>query len=197
MSAVFIRKSALGLTAAVLFGLAGAANADGFRPTPPPFRPAAPAPVVTTPRVNPVQSKQAFLAQVSKDFPQLGLNFDIVGAATDKVNAFGDVLGPSRWVNPEAGTTDDALAGMDRVFDQYRYQRIADLDLSVQPGVEKVVVYVTVNPDGTVKEVTAAAHQEANGSWTAKIGSMAKIRIADPSQLQGTSYGLPFVVFAR
>ena len=197
MSAIFIRKSVLSLAVVALFGLAGAANADGFRPTPPPIRPAAPAPAVTTPRVNPVQSKQAFLAQVSQNFPRLGLTFDLIGPATDKVNAFGDVLGLSQWVNPEAGTTDDPLAGMDRLFDQYRYQRIADLDLSVQAGVEKIVVYVTVNPDGTVKEVAAAAHQEPDGSWTAKIGSMAKIRFTDPTQLQGTTYGLPFVVYVR
>jgi hypothetical protein len=199
MSALFIRKSVLGLAAAVLFGLAGAANAEGFRPTPPPIRPAgsAAAAAVKAPRVNPIQDKQAFLAQAGQDFPRLDLNFDIVGLATEKVNGFGDALGLSRWVNPEPGTPDNPLAGMDRLFEQYRYQRIADLDLSVQPGIEKIVVFVTVNPDGTVKDVTAAAHQEADGSWTAKIGKMAKIRIADPYQLQGPTYGLPFVIYAR
>ncbi len=197
MSAIHLRKSVLALAVAALMGLSGSAMADGFRPTPPPVKIGLPKTPVAPPRVNPVQDKQAFLTAVGQDFPRLGQNFDIVGPATDKVNGFGDALGLKSWVNPEAGTADDPLAGMDRLFEQYRYQRIADLDLSVQPGVEKVVLYVTVNPDGTVKDITAAAHQESDGSWTAKIGGMVKIRIADPSQLQGMTYGLPFVVYTR
>ena len=40
-----------------------------------------------------------------------------------------------------------------------------------EPGLEKVVVYATLNPDATINEVTHAAHQEGDGTFTSKPSS--------------------------
>ena len=196
MFALLNRKLLSSLVAAALVGLAGvAAAADPIRPfvpPPPPLvRPAAPQPDYAKER------SQWQTDNMRKGFPRLGENFEIVGPATKDFNAYSHALGLDRWVAPEAGTADNPLAGADRLLGQYRYQRLADLDLSAKRGVEKVVLYVTVNPDGTVKDVTSAARQEADGTWTMKVGQMHTIRIKDPYLLQGPTYGLPYVVYAR
>jgi hypothetical protein len=193
MTAILIRKSAAVLAAAVLAGAATAA--DPIRP----FVPPAPPPVhKAAPKAAYAKERQALLTeQLRQAFPRLGENFEVVGPATDKVNAFGAALGLDHWINPEAGDADNPLAGMDRVFEENGYQRQADFDLSAQAGVEKIVLYVTVNPDGAVKDVTSAAHQEADGAWTMKVGTMARIRIKDPFLMQGPNYGLPYAVYTR
>ena len=199
MTAILIRNSAAVVAAAVLFGVASVASAataaDAIRPVLPP-----PPPVIRppAPKVGYAKDRQAFLTDdMRKAFPRLGENFEVVGPANPKLNAYSAALGLDKWVAPEAGDEENPLAGADRFFGEQGYQRLTEFDLSAQPGVEKIVVYVTVNPDGSVKQVMSAAHQEADGAWTMKVGQMAKIRIQDPFLLQGPTYGLPYVVYAR
>ena len=129
-------------------------------------------------------------------FPRLNA-YEIVGPADKNVNAFGAALGVNQWINPPAGTADNPLDGVDRLFAQAGYQRQQGFDLRAEPGKEKIVLYVTLTPDGNVKDITSAAHQEADGQWTMKIGPQCKIRIHDLFQLQGPSYGLPYAVYTR
>jgi hypothetical protein len=194
MSAIRIRKLVVVLTAAVLVGLASTASAgdslgDYLPAPPPPLR-------KTAPRDAYAKERQMFQAdEIRKAFPRLGNKFDIVGKG--KGNAFGDVLGLDRWVNPETGDADNPFAGMDHLFGEYGYERQSNFELALESGVEKIVLYATVSPDGTVKDITAAARQEPDGSWTAKIGKLSKIRISDPYLLRGPQYGLPMAVYAR
>jgi hypothetical protein len=203
MSAICIRKSVLGFAAAtVLIGMGNTATAaEPFLPAlpPPAVRVAPRSPeYVTPPRDLYARERQMFLTdEIRKAFPRLGGNFVIVAPADNKTDAFIDIFGAGFRVDPAAGNAMNPLAGMDRCFGDYGYQRLTKFDLSVQPGVEKVVLYSTVTPDGDVKDVTAAAHQEADGFWTMKVGKLAKIRIADPSLLRGPQYGLPIAVYAR
>src|SRR5262245_10404171 len=109
MSAVMNRKSVFTLVAVGLVGLAGAARAAAqYRPTlpPPPSRPAAP-------QYGYNQEREAWRAQdIRAAFPRLGENFEIVGPRGEGKNAYGHALGLDCWVNPEAGTADNPLAGM-------------------------------------------------------------------------------------
>jgi hypothetical protein len=201
MSAICIRKSVLGFVA-VLIGLASVATAaEPFLPSlPPPAVRAAPwtPEYVTPPRDIYAKERQVFLTdEMRKVFPRLGGYFVVVGPADDKLDAFRNVFGPDFRVAPADADEKNPLAGIERRIGDYGYQRLPRLDLSVQPGVEKVVLYCTVTPDGDVKDVTAAAHQETDGFWTIKVGKLAKIRIADPSLLRGPQYGLPIAVYAR
>ena len=145
------------------------------------------------------QAKQTFLSSpdVQKGFPHLGTDFDVIEAPTDKKNAFGHVLGEQTWVNPEAGTPDNPLAGMDRLFGSRGYHRLPDFDVSVKPGVKKIVLYVTIKADGEAGDMASAARQEADGTWTMKVGQMATIKFKDLGQLRGPLYGIPYAVYAR
>ena len=145
------------------------------------------------------QAKQTFLSSpdVQKSFPHLGTDFDVIEAPTIRKNAVGHVLGEESWVNPEPGTPDNPLAGMDRLFGSRGYHRLPDFDVSVKPGVKKIVLYVTIKADGEAVAITSAARQEADGAWTMKVGQMATIKFKDLGQLRGLTYGIPYAVYAR
>ena len=165
-----------------------------------------PHPPISQPQSQPVgggdlltQAKQTFLSSpnVQKGFSHLGTDFDVIEAPNDKKNAFSHVLGEETWVNPEAGTSENPLAGMDRLFSSRGYHRLPDFDVAVKPGVRKIVLYVAIKADGEAGDITSAARQEADGTWTMKVGKMATIRFKDLGQLRGPTYGIPYAVYAR
>jgi hypothetical protein len=77
------------------------------------------------------------------------------------------------------------------------YQRTSSLDLGNNPNLQKIAVYATRQPDGTIKEITHAALQEADGSWASKLGHLPLIRHADPYAVDGPMYGVPVATYVR
>jgi len=59
------------------------------------------------------------------------------------------------------------------------------------------VVYALRRRDGSIKEVTHAALQLRDGTWTSKLGKLALIRHRTPQDLDGPSYGVPIAVYVR
>jgi hypothetical protein len=131
-------------------------------------------------------------------FPRLGSNFEVLAPPTPDYNCISYSLGiRNRWVNPETGLQSAVLSRMDKMYGAQGYRRLSKLDLSVEPGKQKVAVYMTMNPDGTLGEVTHAAVQQRDGTWTSKLGRGALIRHRTPEALRGAMYGLPVAVYVR
>jgi hypothetical protein len=127
----------------------------------------------------------------AKSFPVLGGKYDVIGPATQKYNCIAWSLGvTSRWVWP--GTS---LSAFDDLDSQFGYKRMSKMDFSVQPGVEKIVLYGKYT-DGKF-EATHQAHQNPDGTWTSKLGKMALIRHNSPDSLDGPDYGKPVAVYYR
>jgi hypothetical protein len=138
------------------------------------------------------QDKQALLSPVMKEsFPRLKEAFTILGPGTKQYNCIAWSIGNTReWVWPGNRVED-----FDRLYAEHGYTRQPGLNLAVEPGKRKLVLYATLNKDATINAVTHAAVQEADGSWTSKLGQMALIRHATPEALRGRSYGTPVAVY--
>jgi type VI secretion system secreted protein VgrG len=132
-------------------------------------------------------------------FPRLRDNLiEVIADANPGYNCISWSLGVTdHWVNPETGPSYAPLSRMDRMYAEQGYYREHDLNWRLEPGYEKVVVYGTLNLDATIHEVTHAAHQERDGTFTSKLGQLPVIRHATPEDLRGPSYGLPVAVYVR
>ena len=136
--------------------------------------------------------------ELRRSFPRLGNDFEVLAPAAKKYNCISHSLGLSdRWVNPETGPADDPFGPMDRLYSALGYKRLPTLDLSVEKGKQKVVLYATVHPDASLHQVTHAAVQVPDGTWTSKLGQLPLIRHRTPYALRGPSYGLPVAVYVR
>ncbi len=131
-------------------------------------------------------------------FPNLRGDFEVVDPTTGmRFNCISHSLGiHARWVNPQTGPAANPLGPMDRMYREQGYRRLAGLDLRPNPRQQKVVVYAT-KAGGRIKEVTHAALQERDGTWTSKLGQLPLIRHRNPQALNGPSYGEPVAVYVR
>jgi type VI secretion system secreted protein VgrG len=142
--------------------------------------------------------QQLLSPAIQTGFPRLGNNFEVLGPSTPEFNCVAHSLGLySCWVNPVTGPESNPLVQMDRLYAAQGYRRRPDLNLALEWGKQKVVVYATLNPDATIAQVTHAALQERDGTWTSKLGRLALIRHETPELLRGSSYGLPVAVYER
>ncbi len=131
-------------------------------------------------------------------FPKLGDNFEVLGPATPNYNCIAHTLGKDEeWVDPVTGPDDAKLQGMDAMYAKQGYKRLPFKDYSYTPGKQKVVVYATKNPDGTINTVTHGAIQDNTGAWTSKLGSLPLIRHQTPDALDGDTYGEPVAVYEK
>lgn len=151
-------------------------------------------------------------------FPRLGSNFEVIGAATGRGPADGGdgrgvynciawTLGVTTqwvWSSEWQGTGENGLRSMDRLYGQLGYTRLSTADYSLQSGLQKVAVYATLRAGtygGEINSMTHGALQEADGTWTSKLGGQALIRHATPNCVNGSSskvdYGVPVAVYAR
>ena len=141
---------------------------------------------------------QAVADKLAPAFPKLGNDFEVLGPPTGDYNCIAHTLGVNdEWVNPVTGPKGDELKGMDDMYAKQGYKRLPDKDYSYEPGKEKVVVYATANPDGSIKEVTHGAIQDSSGAWTSKLGASELIRHKTPDALDGSVYGKPVAVYEK
>lgn len=144
------------------------------------------------------------------DFPFLGDDFEVQGtgtpnptscatkAGTDKAipgtyNCIAHTAGIKNvWVNPY-----QKAAGWDLYYGPLGYKQATGTDTSFVKGVQKVAVYAKRLPDGRLKEYTHAAVQEADGTWTSKLGSGPLIRHRTAEAVAGGSYGEVVRVYER
>jgi len=107
------------------------------------------------------------------------------------------------WVWPG-----ESVKAFDGLYAGRGYKRLAARDYGPEPGVEKVVLFGTLKDvrlktaDGKSREevmvvATHAARQEADGTWTSKLGGLARIRHRTPEAVAGGTYGDPVAVYAR
>ena len=138
-------------------------------------------------------------ADIRQGFPRLlDPDVEVLAPGTREYNCIAHSMGiHDYWVNPETGGTDNPLEPMDRLYGRLGYSRLTDMDLTVCVGQEKVVLYATLNPDASINQVTHAAHQEADGSFTSKLGQLPLIRHRTPESLRGPTYGTPVAVYVR
>jgi hypothetical protein len=177
--------------------LASAVLAGGVvHAQPPAFLPGVPGtPAMAPPAADPGAVFRE--PKLKESFPRLGTNFKVLAPASPNYNAYSYVLGVTdRWLVPEAGTPERPLAGIEKFLAQGGYMPAA-FDLRVEPGKQKVVVFATVTADGSIKDVTAAAIQQADGTWACKVGGLPLIQVSSPEALRGPTYGLAVAVFAR
>jgi type VI secretion system secreted protein VgrG len=131
-------------------------------------------------------------------FPNLGDNYEIEGPATENYNCIAHTLGDhGNWVNPETGPPGNPLSEMDKKYEALGYKRSPGMDTSLEPGKEKVVVYATKNPDGSIKDVTHGAIQRPDGTYSSKLGAAPQIRHQTPEALNGPVYGEPVAVYEK
>lgn len=137
-------------------------------------------------------------ADIQQSFPRLQLKYvEVLGPSTREFNCIGYSMGLNRWVNPLTGDEGNPLDPMDRLYGQLGYVRESSMNLAVEPGKQKVVLYASLNADATIHRVTHAARQEADGTWTSKLGGMALIRHVTPDSLRGPTYGTPIAIYVR
>jgi hypothetical protein len=135
---------------------------------------------------------------IHQSFPRLQLKYvEVLGPSTRQYNCIAHSLGVNHWVNPMTGDERDPLGPMDKLYGQIGYVRESSMNLAVEPGKEKVVLYASLNPDATIRSVTHAARQEPDGTWTSKLGGLALIRHVTPESLRGPTYGTPVAVYVR
>jgi len=133
-------------------------------------------------------------------FPNLR-EFEVMDPYTgDRYNCIAHSLGVhSRWVNPRTGPAGKTLQFMDAMYKEKGYTRVTGtgtLDFRLTAGIGKVVVYATVQ-SGKIQNVTHAALQEPDGSWSSKLGQLPLIRHPTPQALNGSVYGQPVAVYVR
>lgn len=144
------------------------------------------------------EQRTAYAGSLKSAFPMLGDNFEVLGPATPDYNCIAHTLGKhEEWVNPVTGPSGDELKGMDAMYKQQGYKRLPSKDYSYVPGKQKIVVYATMNPDGTIKAVTHGAIQDNTGAWTSKLGQLPLIRHETPDALDGDIYGEPVAVYEK
>jgi hypothetical protein len=131
-------------------------------------------------------------------FPHLGDAFEILGPSTMAFNCIAHSLGKTDdWINPQTGPTGDPLVQMEQLYRDNRYTNSNSVDCSLTIDEVKLAVYALIDEHDTIQEVTHAAIQDADGTWTSKIGGGPLIRHATPEALHGPAYGKVVAVFVK
>ena len=155
-------------------------------------------------------TKHAAERQAVTGFPNLGTNFEMLGAATGGgyfgvYNCLAWTLGNvSSWEWQPAMNSGGigSIQTMDRLYAAKGFVRSSVMNTSLQPGIQKVVVYWGIMEIGGVRVVgvTHGALQQADGTWTSKLGPQPLIRHQTPEALNGdqiAQYGRPIAVYYR
>ena len=134
---------------------------------------------------------------LAKSFPNLG-NYKVLDASNKSYNCISHTLGVHHhWINPRTGPANAPLAPMDQLYNANGFQRQPNVDLRPDPNLQKVAVYATKYPDGSIKKVTHAALQQPNGTWTSKLGQLPLVQHQSPWSVSGPTYGVPVATYVR
>ncbi len=120
-------------------------------------------------------------------FTYLHGEYEVLAPGNKTYNCIAWSLGiTNQWVWPG-----DQVSDFDKLDGQYGYHRLSTLDYSLQPGIEKIALYADHG------HCTHQSHQEADGSWTSKLGQQARIRHLTPAFVDGGGYGEVIAIYAR
>ena len=186
------------LTATSAFGLEPGRGRDVASPRPMRIERAE---LSLTPKIFFDKTRFASARAVVKDpksFPNLGEDFEVVDPIRGmKYNCIAHSLGiHSHWVNPKTGPAERPYLHMDSMYTAKGYTRVNGLDFKLNTRMKKVALYAKVS-NGKVTEVTHAALQETDGSWSSKLGQLPLIRHTNPQALNGPTYGQPVAVYVK
>lgn len=136
-------------------------------------------------------SYRSYVTNSSAQFPNLMSNFEVLAGPTQDYNCIAYSLGVyNKWINPC-----NTIQQQDALNAKYSFRRLSTMDTSVQAGVKKIVLYGMMQNGKLV--LTHQARQEADGSWTSKLGANCLIRCLTLEALNGPLYGTPIAVYAR
>ncbi len=139
-----------------------------------------------------------FQPVLGKFFPNLGDNYEVEAPDTGDYNCIAHTLGNQNlWVNPRTGLSNAPFSEMDRVYIAAGFTRAVSMDMSLEPGTIKVVVYAKTNLDGSIQEITHGAIQRPNGTYSSKLGRGPQVRHKTPEDLSGPAYGEPVAVYTK
>jgi hypothetical protein len=154
---------------------------------------------------RPFERRELTTSQMRSNFPHLGSHFEVLGAATG--GGWNGVYNCLAWTSgnvrqwewkPEMNHGGiGSIQSMDRLYASRGYVRASNADYSLQPGLQKIAIYWGYMPNLKVNGVTHGALQQADGTWTSKLGPLALIRHQTPQSLNGPSYGVPIAVYVR
>jgi hypothetical protein len=131
--------------------------------------------------------------ELQASFPRLGNKFIVLGPSTREYNCIAWTLGITyEWVWPG-----ENVEAFDKLYATHGYARQEGLNLAVEKGKQKIVIFASLNRDGTINKVTHGVVQEKDGTWTSKLGGMALIQHPNLEVLRGPSYGTPVAVYTR
>lgn len=117
--------------------------------------------------------------------------FQVLGPVDGGYNCIAWSVGlRNQWLWPG-----DRVEAFDQLYASKGYAPLDGLDLSFQPGVEKVALYGRAAGPSTT--VTHAARMDREGYWTSKLGNNHLVRHADAAAVCGPSYGEILKVYAR
>jgi hypothetical protein len=154
----------------------------------------------------------AWLGRHTDQFPRLERkDWEALSPATDDYNCIALSLGETDhnvWPGP-------LIEDFDKLYAEHGFVPLDGLDYTLQPEVEKAVLFAQSPGDrdyeparlaleaegkpvtpGTVI-CTHAIRQETDGSYSSKNGALARIKVLDPRDLGGGLYGEPIRVYAR
>lgn len=135
---------------------------------------------------------------LARGFPQLDRNFKIIDRPAQDYNCIAYTLGLfNQWIDPQTGPANAPFAPMDQLYARYGYQRTPALDLAPNPQLQRIAIYALTTPNGAIKQITHAALQGSDGSWTSKLGHLPLIRHASPYAVDGPIYGVPVATYVR
>lgn len=150
----------------------------------------------------PAERATLLSSSLQRSFPKLGSNFEVTAPSTPGMynkpgvyNCIGWSLGLKeyKWPKDKFGRDIQSakVADFDKLNAQYGYRRMTTMDLSLQRGVEKIVLYAK---NGSA---THQARQLSDGTWTSKLGRGAQIRHLTAAAVGGGDYGNPIAVYFR
>ncbi|MGV3625855.1 MAG: DUF6209 family protein [Archangium sp.] len=128
----------------------------------------------------------------SKSFPNLKEDtFVGIGPSSQRYNCIAWTIGVrDEWVWPG-----EKLSVFDALYAKAGFTPLDSLDASLDPSLEKVVVYGLKK--GSEVTVTHGAKQDESGEWTSKLGTQPLIRHKTLEALNGPSYGEPVRIYVR
>jgi hypothetical protein len=130
-------------------------------------------------------------------FPHLGAEFEVLGPASKTYNCIAWTINVTdHWVWPGRKDQPATVSDFDTLYGQHGYRRVSGLNYQRVAGVEKIVLYGKSKADGTT-EPTHGARQLSDGSWSSKLGQLPLIRHLEPTDLDGSAYGVPVALYTR